>query len=458
MDGEGAEAPAHISTSVPDVGRVRIEGPAESGLGTSSAATPSPVAAALDAQAAREMKVAPAAADESRRTMESDEQSGAKVKRRPGQPTPAEIDEHEASGHLPYRSWCRNCVAGRGRSDLHRSEKVAPLDDFHPVIGMDYGWMNALATPIGQKTTANEKTTPILCIRCLDDGWTDSVPLPSKGTVYPYNAKVVTETLADSGFSDMQVVALLKSDQEPSLMELKREVMRQLRDRHGIRVAPNESPVGDSSSNGLAESAVRDVKDLARTIRSSVEEMHGCIIKPTHPIMTWICRYPGFMINRFARGKDGRTPYERRRGKRYKKAMTPFGEKVMYLPAGKRSTTGHADKWQEGIFLGIQSRSDEVVIGTSAGIVKARSHRRLDLSRRSDATMLLSIRGTPWQPVPGGPEGREITVSTHLDPIPVVPNSELPPTLERSEETAVRKTCIRKEVELVQFGYTPNCG
>eukprot|EP00971_Amphidinium_carterae_P199490 3959076-Amphidinium_carterae.2 len=30
------------------------------------------------------------------------------------QPTAAEIEQHEAQGHLPFRRWCPQCVSGRG--------------------------------------------------------------------------------------------------------------------------------------------------------------------------------------------------------------------------------------------------------------------------------------------------------------------------------------------------------
>ena len=34
-------------------------------------------------------------------------------------PTAAEVQVHEVSGHDLYRSWCRAFVAGRGRADAH---------------------------------------------------------------------------------------------------------------------------------------------------------------------------------------------------------------------------------------------------------------------------------------------------------------------------------------------------
>ena len=55
-----------------------------------------------------------------------------RAKARPKQPTNQEVDEHAASGHLPYRTWCRSFVAGRVKSNAH-SVTVFPehLDEVH---------------------------------------------------------------------------------------------------------------------------------------------------------------------------------------------------------------------------------------------------------------------------------------------------------------------------------------
>ena len=37
----------------------------------------------------------------------------------PRLPTKAEIEEHDLT-HLPFRSWCRHCVRGRGQEEAHR--------------------------------------------------------------------------------------------------------------------------------------------------------------------------------------------------------------------------------------------------------------------------------------------------------------------------------------------------
>ena len=38
----------------------------------------------------------------------------------PGKPTDKQIEEHRIT-HLPFRSWCRWCVLGRGRGLQHRA-------------------------------------------------------------------------------------------------------------------------------------------------------------------------------------------------------------------------------------------------------------------------------------------------------------------------------------------------
>ena len=42
---------------------------------------------------------------------------------RPEDPTPAEVEEHEATEHIQYRDWCRHCIAGRGIGQPHRTRR-----------------------------------------------------------------------------------------------------------------------------------------------------------------------------------------------------------------------------------------------------------------------------------------------------------------------------------------------
>ena len=61
------------------------------------------------------------------------------LRKRPEQPTAAEVQVHQINGHEPYRSWCRACVAGRGRADAHVERPG--VEKGVPIIGVDYGYL-----------------------------------------------------------------------------------------------------------------------------------------------------------------------------------------------------------------------------------------------------------------------------------------------------------------------------
>jgi len=52
----------------------------------------------------------------------------------PGAPTAAQVEDHRKT-HIPYRSWCKWCVLGRGRGIQHRKSAGASAV---PIIGVDY--------------------------------------------------------------------------------------------------------------------------------------------------------------------------------------------------------------------------------------------------------------------------------------------------------------------------------
>ena len=51
----------------------------------------------------------------------------------PGAPTNKQVEEHRET-HIPFRSWCKWCVLGRGRGVQHRKAGTSTV----PVIGADY--------------------------------------------------------------------------------------------------------------------------------------------------------------------------------------------------------------------------------------------------------------------------------------------------------------------------------
>ena len=58
-----------------------------------------------------------------------------RVVKTPYTPTKAEMAEHRANGHIPYRCWCPDCVEGFGREWAHTRSGIER--DF-PLVSCDY--------------------------------------------------------------------------------------------------------------------------------------------------------------------------------------------------------------------------------------------------------------------------------------------------------------------------------
>ena len=62
--------------------------------------------------------------------------------------SPAEPEQDEwVLSHNPFRSWCRQCVAGRGLEHRHLGRKGGELDE-QTYISIDYGYLAGDATPM----------------------------------------------------------------------------------------------------------------------------------------------------------------------------------------------------------------------------------------------------------------------------------------------------------------------
>ena len=75
--------------------------------------------------AALEEDVVVTVADDREDDDQGEEQHPVAVPSSPTAPSVAEIEEHEASGHVVHRSWCPPCVRARGVFNPHRA---APED------------------------------------------------------------------------------------------------------------------------------------------------------------------------------------------------------------------------------------------------------------------------------------------------------------------------------------------
>ena len=170
--------------------------------------------------------------------------------------------------------------------------------------------------------------------------------------------KYVTGVLDQSGYQGQKIA--FKSDQEPSILALKKAVSAE---RVGETV-PIESPVRASKSNGMMENAVKIWQEQLRTIKHDVESRFKKRIAVDSVLFSWLIPYVTEILNQFKVGADGRTPYERITGHKCRHIAIGFAEQVDFMLEGDKNKQHKADgKLMTGVFLGYIWRSTEYIVG-----------------------------------------------------------------------------------------------
>ena len=123
---------------------------------------------------------------------------------------------------------------------------------------------------------------------------------------------------------------VVKSDQEPSIKHLVDEIGRRKAEAGGRWIREN-SPVDSHASNGVVERAIQSVQGQVRVMKGALEERWGVKIGSKHAVIPWIVEYAAHLLNRFEVSHDGKTAYERYKGKFAKHMGIEFGEGVLWI-------------------------------------------------------------------------------------------------------------------------------
>ncbi len=70
---------------------------------------------------------------------DNNENKEVEIAKTPEMPSQQEINEHNARGHVPYRSWRKHCVMGQGKDSQHRA--ITGEEQTIITVSMDYGFM-----------------------------------------------------------------------------------------------------------------------------------------------------------------------------------------------------------------------------------------------------------------------------------------------------------------------------
>jgi hypothetical protein len=175
-----------------------------------------------------------------------EEAHAAKPLRGPCTPSAAEKAAHEAT-HLPFRSWCPECVAGRRNNPPHRTIKDQD-DSTVPEVMLDYAFI---------RREDEEHTLTILVMKDRGSRAVQAWRVEKKGAEDPDEVSRAVEGVRRFGHRGK---ILLKTDGEPAILALKEKMMQSLSDG-AISI---ESPPHESESNGAVDNGVKLVKGLLR--------------------------------------------------------------------------------------------------------------------------------------------------------------------------------------------------
>ena len=174
---------------------------------------------------------------------------------------------------------------------------------------------------MGRET--EDRASPILVGKCSKDRWLITHPVPCKGTQHRWIVGKLVNDVIMSGVQNLVV----KSDQDMSTVDVKNSLMRELRGVEGLTVKPEESPVGSSAGQCCVERCVWEMQSTTRATVAYAEWVHDTVCEPSSAILAWAVEFSGQVVSRFQGSvSDGKTAYERRMQKNYRKALVPFGE------------------------------------------------------------------------------------------------------------------------------------
>ena len=149
----------------------------------------------------------------------------------------------------------------------------------------------------------------------------------------------------------------MKSDQEPAiealLQAVKNERGEEVNIENQAELIPEKSPLAESRANGEVERYVQTVQGQVGSSEAALESRYHMKIGESHNVLPWLVMYAAMLIIACKVGDDGKTAYERRRRKKFKRELPEFGEIIWYLRPASAGKDQLDERWGDGVYLGI---------------------------------------------------------------------------------------------------------
>ena len=382
-----------------------------------------------------------------------------RVLRNPGQPTESEIEEHNAT-HIPYRPWCEACNRGRAKKKPSLRLCGAYSHSEHARVRMDYAKLTEVIDDEvedgqdGDEVEGAENSQTMLVMQESQHTSVWSYAVERKGASEEWLVPQLLDDLETVGLQEDRVVA--KSDQEPSVVEVIREVVDGRQAAHGTAV--ESSAVGESDTNATVERAIQDVEGQIRTLRAGLEARLREKVHIRDPVVPWLIRHAGCLITMCRVRPNGKTALEMIKGRRTHMKITEFGEHVLFrIPTTRTNPGKFEDRYEAGIYLGFDVRSMESYVGTPSGVFKVNDVRRKPVQERWSTEKIKGIVGRPGAPIPGQTTRRIPAFSRNHVAEPAESRFVQQPRPE-SEDPSIRNWKIYKsDIQNPNIGPSPNC-
>ena len=314
----------------------------------------------------------------------------------PYQPTRSEFLDHCVT-HFPFRAWCRHCLESRGKEFGHDRRHGLKDANAAAVVSFDYVFLSDgdEVTTEEEFQAAGEGAVKILVIRDSRSKALFAHVVPVKGIDEKgFAVNALVEDIKWLGYSSVT----LKSDNEPAIVKLLTEALRELRINGLSQILEEHSPEYDPQANGSAEVGVKLVKGHFRCLRSSLEEHLGHRIPVRHPLMTWLVRHAANVITWCSKGHDGQTAYQRVRQRQFTTRLMGFGEVCSFKLRAQEPIANSIGgrRFHRGIFVGIDKRTGQYMLHSPEGVKLARTVVRVPDAEKYSKEDLSAVCSTPW--------------------------------------------------------------
>ena len=385
--------------------------------------------------------------EESKDELEGQDCAPRRVAPDPGLPTQSEIDEHNVD-HWPYRSWCEHCVRGRAVGEPHRSGPESTV----PVIAFDYLFIARGRILKKNELSEEDRQNIKLKILVVKDTKSKAIfahAVRQKGVDDEgYAVARVTEDVQWLGYTKI----ILKTDGERAIVRLLRESLKSIKTTladQTDQASFENPPTYDPRSNGSVENAVKAVKGMLRSLKLCLEERMERKVPDDHPVMTWLVEHVAWILTARPQGEDGKTAFQKIRGRPFLKRGVEFGERVLYkLPMSgpRHDERGELhERWGRGLMLGYSRYSNEYMLWNGTTVAKARAIQRMKRDLRWHREGLEKMSVDVYSKYPAAQA-----------PAPFEGDVELPPPRVEEHGRAPQSIAIR-QADWIKYGTTPGC-